>query len=255
VLGATTACGQGGSDTTEDDDGPKDMRFAWWGHEEMNRTTGEAIELYNERHENVTIVGENASWDDFWDRMATQIAGSNGADAFQMSNQMIVDYAERGALLDLEEFIGDIVDMSDWDENMSQYGVIDGVRAGVPISTDSFSVLADRDVLTDLDLELPAGAWTWEDLQDLANGHHEASGGECWGVSDGSGMYEVLEPWVRGRGLRWFTTDDSPVTLGFSKDDLAEFWQWWQDLRDSGGCVPPDITAEHSGHETSPFVT
>src|SRR5699024_1842511 len=95
----------------------------------------------------------------------------------------------------------------------------------------------------------------WEDLQDLANGIHEASGGEFWGVSDGSGMYEVLEPWVRGRGLRWFTTDDSPVTLGFSKDDLAEFWQWWQDLRDSGGCVPPDITAEHSGHETSPFVT
>ncbi|WP_159620378.1 ABC transporter substrate-binding protein [Ruania rhizosphaerae] len=257
TLGTATACGQGGgSNGVEDDDAPKDMRFAWWGHEEMNRTTNEAIELYNSRHENVTITPENASWDDFWDRMATQIAGDNGADAFQMSNQMIVDYAERGALLDLEEFIGDPIEISDWNADLQDYGVIDGIRAGVPMSTDAFTILADREVIQDLGLELPEGdTWTWDDVSELSNNIREASGEELWGIKDGSGMYEVFEPWVRGRGLTFFDTGASPTTLGFSKDDLREFWQWWADMRASGACVPPNVSAEDTGHETSPIIT
>lgn len=254
TVAAATGCGQGESAAPESDDQQKDMRFAWWGHEEMNRTSLEAIELYNSRTDNVTITPENASWDDFWDRLATQIAADNGPDVMQMSNQMIVDYAERGALLDLEEFVGDVVDLNDWDENMREYGLINDIRAGVPISTDAFAVLVNRNVVTDLGFELPEAAWTWDDLGDLARGIRDTSGGDLWGSADGSGMYECLETWVRGRGKRWFNTEESPVTLGFEKDDLAEFWQWWQDMRDSGGCVPVEITAEQSGHESSPLI-
>ncbi|MBZ2195505.1 ABC transporter substrate-binding protein [Occultella gossypii] len=255
AIGATAACGQGGGNTgPEDDDAPKDMRFAWWGHEEMNRTTTEAIELYNSRSENVTITGENASWDDFWDRMATQIAGDNGPDAMQMSNQMIVDYAQRGALLDLEEYIGDVIDTSTWNTDLQSYGVIDGIRAGVPISTDGFTVLADRDQVEELGLSLPEEGWTWDDLAELALTIREGGGGDLYGMSDGSGRYELLEPWVRGRGKRFFNAEDSPVTLGFEKEDLAEFWEWWATMRADGGCVTPDIEAENLSHETSPLV-
>lgn len=256
AVGATTACGQGGGPSgPEDDDGPKDMRYAWWGHEEMNRTTAEAIDLYNTRSENVTITGENASWDDFWDRMATQIAGDNGPDAFQMSNQMIVDYAQRGALLDLEEYVGDVIDISTWNADLQSYGVIDGIRAGVPISTDSFAVLGDVEVLDGLGIALPEAGWTWDEMAAMAVAVREAGGGDLWGMSDGTGRYECLEPWVRGRGKRWFDAEESPVTLGFDKDDLAEYFEWWASLRDNGGIVPPDAAAEQTSHETSGIVT
>ncbi|ACQ79067.1 extracellular solute-binding protein family 1 [Beutenbergia cavernae DSM 12333] len=254
AVGALAACGSD-SGGEEDDGAPKDLRFAWWGHEEMHRTTVEALELYSSRHENVEITGENTSWDDFWDRMATQIAGGNGPDAFQMSNQMIVDYAQRGALLDLEEYVGDVIDLSDWDENLRSYGIIDGVRAGVPISTDAFTILADSDVLAELGLTLPEAAWTWDDLAELSLAVREASGGSLWGMSDGAGRYELVEPWVRGRGKTLFDVEADPVTLGFDKEDYGDFLQWWSDRRDEGACVPADVAAEDTSHETSPLVT
>lgn len=257
ALGAASACsgGTGGGDGSDGGGGGGgELRFAWWGHEEMNRTTNLAIELYNSRQSDVTVLPENASWDDFWDRMATQIAGGNGADVFQMSNQMIVDYTQRGALLDWEPYIGDLIDISGYREEMQSYGVIDGARTGIPISTDGFTVLADLDKLEELGVGHPEKGWTWEELAEAALAVHDASGGDIWGVSDGSGRYEVLEPWVRGRGKTFFNAEATPVTLGFDKDDLAEFFEYWNNLRDNGGCLPADVQAEANTHETSALV-
>lgn len=256
ALGATAACsgGNGGGGGGDAAGGNGELRFAWWGHEEMNRTTNLAIELYNDRQSDVVVVPENASWDDFWDRMATQIAGGNGADAFQMSNQMIVDYSKRGALLDWEPYVGDVIDISGWSEQMQTYGVIDGVRTGIPISTDGFTVLADLDGLESVGVTIAEDGWTWDDLREAAIGIYDASDGAMWGISDGSGRYEVLEPWVRGRGKTFFNAEGDPVTLGFDRDDLAEFFEYWNQLRDAGGCLPAEAQAEASTHETSALV-
>lgn len=255
-LAALAGCsGQDGAGQPENDAEPKQLRFAWWGHEEMNRTTREALELYHQQKDLVTLTPENASWDDFWDRMATQIAGRNGPDCFQMSNQMIVDYAERGALLDLEPYIGEEIDLAGWDENLRGYGIIDDARAGVPISTDAFMIMYDVAVIEKLKITMPEAAWTWDDLAARSAEIREAGGGELWGMSDGSGKYELLEPWVRGRGKSFYAFDADPVTLGFEREDLGDFLQWWADRRAEGACVPPDVAAEDDGHETSALVT
>lgn len=260
ALGAVlAACGQGGNGGSagngEDDGGPKNMRMAWWGHAEMHRTTNEAIDLYEARNDGITIDPESASWDDFQDRLATQIAGNNGPDLIQMSNQFITDYAQRGALLDLEQFIGDPIDISSWDPDLQNYGLIGGIRAGIPISTDAFTALADLEVLNRLGLSVPDREWNWGDLEELGLSVRDASNEEMWGMTDASGAYEVLEAWVRGRGKRWFNAEDDPVTVGFDREDLAEFWEWWTEMRESGACVTPDVQAEISGHETSPIIT
>jgi len=253
---SVAACGANSdAGAAEDDSKRKEMRFAWWGNDTMNRTTREALELYHQKNELVTLTPENAAWDDFWDKMATQIAGRNGPDAFQMSNQMIVDYAKRGALLDLEQYVGDVIDLGDWDENLRNYGVIDGHRVGVPISTDAFMILYDVAFAQKHDIAMPDRDWTWKTLAERALEVRESGQGKVWGMSDGSGRYELLEPWVRGRGKTFFNTTNEPVTLGFAKEDLGEFMQWWDKRREEGACVPPEVAAEDSGHETSPLVT
>lgn len=255
LAGCYTNAGKGGKGAAEDDSKAKQMRFAWWGNETMNTTTLAALELYQEKNELVTFTPENAAWDDFWNRMATQIAGRNGPDVFQMSNQMIVDYAKRGALLDFEKYVGDIIDLSGWDENLREYGIIDGKRVGVPISTDAFMVLYDVPFMQQHGIEMPEKDWTWSTLADRALEIREAGGGTVWGMSDGSGQYELLEPWVRGRGKTFYDTTGDPAVLAFEKEDLGDFLQWWADRRAEGACVPPEVAAEHLGHETSPLVT
>ena len=253
--GALAGCGsRGGSAADEDDSKPKEMRFAWWGHETMNRTTREALELYHRKNPLVTLAPENAAWDDFWDRMATQIAGRNAPDAFQMSNQMITEYAKRGALLDLEPFIGQFIDLNGWNEDLRSYGIFDGRRAGVPISTDAFMVMYDVAFMDAHGIQMPERDWTWDTLAEHGRQVRESGGGQVWGMSDGSGKYELLEPWVRGRGKKLFNATEDPVTLAFDREDLGDFMNWWEQRRTEGACVPPEIAAEDTGHETSPFV-
>lgn len=255
-TGAVAACGSSAeAGAQEDDSKPKKMRFAWWGNDTMNRTTNEALALYQTKNPTVSLAPENAAWDDFWSRMATQIAGRNGPDAFQMSNQMIVDYAKRGALLDFESYVGKEIDISSWDENLKKYGIIDGKRVGIPISTDAFMVMYDTDAIAKYKVTMPTKGWTWDELATISLAIREAAGGKVWGMSDGSGMYELLEPWVRGRGKTFYNTTGTPVTLGFEKEDLGDFLSWWEKRRAEGACVPPEVAAESTGHETSPLVT
>ncbi len=251
-----TGCGSRNSPSAaEDTAASKAMRFAWWGNDTMNKTTRAALELYHEKNPQVTFTPETAPWDDFWNKMATEIAGRKGADAFQMSNQMITDYAKRGALLDFEPHIGDLIKLDSWDENLRKYGVIDGKRVGIPISTDAFTVMYDVDFMTKRGITMPTKTWTWDGLAATAREAAKAGGPGTWGMSDGSSRYEVLEPWVRGRGKTFFNTTGDPVTLGFDKTDIGDFLDWWDKRREEGSAISADMATEESkGVQNSAFV-
>lgn len=255
LVTAAGCSSKGSPSATEDPAAPKTMRFAWWGNDTMNKTTKAALELYHEKNPHVTLTPVNASWDDFWNKMATEIAGRKGADAFQMSNQMITDYARRGALLDFEPYIGDLIKLDTWDENLRNYGIIDGKRVGVPISTDAFTVMCNTELMAKAGVQMPSKGWTWDDLSSMAIEAAKAGGAGTWGMSDGSWRYEVLEPWVRGRGKSFFNTAGDPVTLGFDKTDFGDFLDWWEKRRAEGSAVSPDIsTEEMKGAQNSAFV-
>lgn len=260
TAGATiftaTGCGaRTAPSAAEDTAASKAMRFGWWGNDTMNKTTRAALELYHEKNPQVTFTPETAAWDDFWNKMATEIAGRKAVDAFQMSNQMITDYAKRGALLDFEPYVGDLIKLDTWDENLRKYGVIDGKRVGIPISTDAFTVMYNVDFMTKAGITMPAKAWTWDDLAAAAKEAAKAGGSGMWGMSDGSWRYEVLEPWVRGRGRSFFDTTGNRVTLGFDKTDFGDFLDWWDKRREEGSAISPDVaTEEMKGAQTSAFV-
>ena len=83
----------------------------------------------------VKIDGETLAWGDYWPRLATQAAGRNAPDLIQMDYRYVAEYARRGALLPLDEFIGKSLDISDFDKASLDSCKVDGKLYGINSAT------------------------------------------------------------------------------------------------------------------------
>ena len=233
-------------------DQPIFLRLAWWGSAERHERTYEALALFEERNPNIKVTSEVASFDGHFDKLAVQIAGGEAPDVFQMSGQYILDYAGRGALLDLNPFVPDVIDLSDWDEGTRDLGMIDGVMAGIVIGIDTYAIIFDEEVFAEAGIEMPE-TLTWEEFSTLAKDLTAALGDGRYGTEDAGGSYEALEAFVRQRGKRLFSEDG--LSLGFEQQDLIDWFTYWEDLRQAGAAPPADVTAAtETLPENSPLV-
>ena len=78
--GSSDANAASGAITTTDPNEKVTLRFSWWGSTTRHQATLEAIELYESRHPNVTIEGEYGAFDDFYQKLLTQLAGGTAPD-------------------------------------------------------------------------------------------------------------------------------------------------------------------------------
>lgn len=229
------------------------LRMAWWGSEERHQRTIEALELFAEVHPDVAAVTpEVGTFDSHFDKLAVQTAGGNAPDVFQMSGQFINEYAARGALLDLNQFIPDVIDVSGWDESVVQQGLINGVMAGLPIGLDAYTLVYDATLLQDNGIEVPPVDWTWDDFAAWATEISETMGEGFYGAGDAGGRYEPLETFVRQRDKTLF--NEEGTALGFEKDDLTEWFTFWDNLRKAGVVPPAEVEAAAQEQEQSPLV-
>jgi len=187
LLGASPVAAQ---------DTPILLRLAWWGSAERHERTYEAMALFEETHPGITVTSEVATFDGHFDKLAVQTASGEAPDVFQMSGQYILDYAGRGALLDLNQFIPDIIDVSAWDEGTKNLGLIDGVMAGLTIGVDSYAIIFDEEVMAEIGIEMPE-TMTWDEFATLANEVSAALGEGKYGTEDAGGGYEAFETFVR----------------------------------------------------------
>jgi len=228
------------------------LRMAWWGSETRHERTIAAFELFSQKYPDLRVTPEIATFDAQFDKLAVQTAGGNAPDVFQMSGQFILEYAARGALLDLNQFVPDVIDISSWDENAKNYGVIEGKMAGLPIGVDAYALVYDETVLGEAGLEIPSEDWTWEEFADFVTEVSEAKGEGFYGTGDAGGRYEPLETFVRQRGKTLF--NDEGTGLGFEEEDLLDWFTYWDELRKSGAAAPAEVEAVGQDQEESPMI-
>ena len=232
----------------------KTLRYTFWGSDLVGKNVTKDLTMYHEKNPSVNITGENIPWANYWTKLDTQIAGKSAPDLFQMSNQVVMDYAKRGVLTDYNQYLGHTLNMNGWDESMSQYGVGDGKRVSIPVSTDGFTVICNVDMQSKTGVSLPDKGWTWNELAAAARAAVKA-GASQYGMADGSYNYPVLEDWMRGLGKSIFDVNGSPAKLGFTKDDFSNYLSWWDKLRQEGTVVPGGLTTDEiKGFTTSPIV-
>ncbi|MFC7616461.1 ABC transporter substrate-binding protein [Actinokineospora soli] len=91
------------------DGGPVTLRFTWWGSDARHTMTQRLIEAFEAEHPGIRVEGEFTGWGDYWDKLATTVAGGDAPDIIQQESRYVREYADRGALLDLTEHVPSVI--------------------------------------------------------------------------------------------------------------------------------------------------
>jgi multiple sugar transport system substrate-binding protein len=231
----------------------KRLRMFWWGAKERADRTEKANQLFQKKYPGIAITGETLGWGDYWPRVATQVAGRNAADVLQMDYRYIFEYARRGALLPLDEFVPATLNLGDFSKFSIDSGKVDGKLYGVAFGLNSVAMIYDKEFIQSLGLKEPRWDMTWAELGDLAVEITKAAKRPGYFGMPDVGRYEpALDVWVRQRGKVLYTEDGK---LGFDEADMTEWFAFWNELRKRGGAAAPDVQALDMGEIDTALLT
>jgi multiple sugar transport system substrate-binding protein len=229
------------------------LRMFWWGSRERAERTDKVNKLYQQNNAGLTISGESLGWNDYWPRLATQTAGRNAADVLQMDYRYIFEYARRGALLPLDDYLSKALNLTDFNKATIDSGKVDGKIYGVSLGLNSTSLIYDKDIIQSLGLQAPNWRMTWKEIGDLAAEITKAAKRDRYtGIQDGGREEPALEVWLGQRGKSLYNADGK---LGFDDKDLGEWFAFWDDLRKRGGCAAADTQALDRGEIDANLLT
>jgi multiple sugar transport system substrate-binding protein len=250
TAGTLSACGIGSAGSS---DAPAagtgkvggDIRLAWWGSDTRHQRTNKVLEMFKAKYPDAVPKGEFGGFQGYFDKLATQTAGGNAPDAFQILNEYLPEYAGRGALTDLTPYVGKSLNLGDFAKPTIDGGRVKGKLVGISFGDNIPAIYYDKTKVEALGLKTPQPGYTWDDLVSLGGEISKKSGGAYYGTYDFSGTSYALETWLRQRGKELYTEDGK---LAFAKSDLAEWFTFWDDLRKQKICVPADVTALFKGN-------
>ena len=229
------------------------LRMTWWGGTDRAKRTQAALEAYQKQNAGTQIDTETIGWGDYWTRLATQVAGGNAPDIIQMDYRYIYEYARRKALRPLDEFMPNPLDISDFGTANIDTGKVDGQIFGVSMGVNSNALFYDTAVFDRLKIAPPNATTTWAQYAELATQITKAEKRRGFFGSSDMGYFEpALEVWVRQRGKQLYTADGK---MGFERDDIAAWFDYWDKLRKAGGAVTGDLQAMHRNTPETDMLT
>jgi multiple sugar transport system substrate-binding protein len=258
LLLVAPACGSGGGSGGGGGGaaaGPITLRFSWWGSDSRQQYTQKLIDQYEAAHPGITIEPDFTSFTDYWDRLATATAGGDAPDVMQQDTRYVSEYAERGALAELDQFIPAVIDTKQLDQEVLTTGKVEDKSYAIPTGVNAFSIVADPEVFAAAGVPLPDDkTWTWDQMVQIAGQVSAKTDGDVWGMQDPGFNETGLEIMARQRGESLFNADGD---VGLSRRTVVDWWNHILAARDSGAEPPASITveAENAGIDQSLTAT
>jgi multiple sugar transport system substrate-binding protein len=215
------------------------LDLAFWGNDVRADLYNQAIAAFNEEYPNITVNSTFLTFPEFWEKRQTEAAGGNLPDVMQFDYSYLRQYSENGLLLDLDPYLGGIIETDPLPENILDIGVVNDTTYGITTSTNAWGLFTNPVLLEKAGVEEFEGG-TWEDYAEWMGEVTDGSGGAFWGGGDFTGRIQNFELQLRSEGENLFNEDG---TAGFDEERLTEFWESGQDVRDGIG-VPQQRVAE-----------
>ena len=221
------------------------LRLIWWGGQARADRTLAVADAYAAATGTTPAEGEFLSWNDYWPKLATQVAGGTAPDILQMDYRFIVEYATRNAIAPMDEFLGGALKLDDFDTDQIEGGKVDGKLYGISLGANSVAMLVNATAFEEAGVEVPGMDWTYDTLREIGEAFKSANiRGGLKGMSDGSGSEPMLDNWSRQRGKTLYTADGK---LGPNVDDMVEWFTMWNEFRDAGYITSAEDTALDTG--------
>lgn len=211
----------------------------WGGQARADRTTG-VNTLYTAATGN-EVDSSFQGWGDYWPKLATETAGGNAPDIVQMDYRFIVEYANRGAIAPLDDYVGSALKLDDFDQDQLEGGRVDGKLYGISLGANSVAQLVNLAAFEEAGVEPPNRDTTYDDIRAMGEAFKSANiRGGMKVIADGSGSEPMLDNWLRQKGLALYTADGK---LGFTEAEAIEWFTMWNQMRADGICVDAETQA------------
>lgn len=242
------ACGGGSSGTASATPAPKStgaatMSAFWWGNADRAKRTEKVIALLEQKFPQYKVSdtwGPNSS---YFDKLNTQIASGSPPDIFQMDMKYLSTYTQKGVLLDLGKYGSDTLNLGDFDPNLLKEVRTSGGTFGLPSALNMFAMLYNTTLIGKAGATPPSPDATWQQFADWCVTLSKSLPKGTWAVDDFSGAINAFEGWVHSLGMELYTADGK---LGYPKQTVLDWFNYWNDLRKAGGVVPADVSAAAS---------
>ncbi len=198
------------------------LRLEFWGTTERDQRTRKVMTLYEQRYPSIKMTSQFLEYRAYWTKLATYLPL----------------FVQKGILLDLTASVNHSLDLRDFDQELLTGSLVNRRLYGLPLGGNYQASFYRKDLLAQAGVAAPDGSMTWEEFAHYCVRIANALGKETWGTEDGSNNAILFEVFIRQRNKEMYTTGGH---LGCSAQDLIDWWTYWQELRQAGGCVPPDL--------------
>lgn len=220
------------------------LRHFWWGNPERDKRTFGVIDVFNEKHPDIEMVGETVGFSDYFPKLTTQMAGGNMPDVIQHGYGAIFEYIERGALLPLDDYVGKTLDISKMDESAIKAGTFNDQLYAISIGANSHMAMYNTAMFEAAGIAPGAGfdpyAWTYDDVKRIAAEISKATPDGVFGTDDNTADWQNFSDFVVQNGGELYTADDK---IGATVEMIVEYWNIWKGVREAGGAPPAKASA------------
>jgi multiple sugar transport system substrate-binding protein len=197
------------------------------------------------------VVFEGVPSDAWPDKIAAMVAGGTAPDVITLSSGDMEQFATRGALAALDDYAPSPFRTGLFSDAVLDLGRIDGKIYGVPIAVSIQGLGYNQSALERLGMDAPPPTWGYDEYAEYCTAIHKADA-KLYGSHDFAARLDAFQMYLLASGRKLY---DGPE-LAASVEDVAEWLNYWNEMRTSGGAVPADLQAQFTGTEwpNSPLV-
>lgn len=123
------------------------------------------VAVFEKKNPTIHINIQSASYNDYWTKLKTRVAGNQTPDTFELNYENFVTYAAAGTLLDLNKTSAKDKTFKKSVYYGKAYDVFNlkGKQYGVPVSFSTVVLFYNKDLFKAAGVDLPDSTWDWSD--------------------------------------------------------------------------------------------
>lgn len=237
------ACGRGFGGGGSDAGGALQLNMVWWGDADRAKKTQAALDLFMKANPTITVKTEYQDSGPYKDKLATRFAAGNPPDLMMMRMDSLREYADRKALLNLNDHPG-VVDTASLSKAALDLTKVTDAVYGIPSGLNTIGFIVNKTITEQYGVQIPDGdTWTWEDMAAFAKEITDKSGKKVYGALVDPATLANVIVYVAQQGEDFFTADGK---FGASEASLTKWFAMFQGMRKEGG-LPPAGFVETTG--------
>ncbi len=228
------------SETVDSDNDEITIRyFAFSPGEAHEKDLQAMIRAFEQKNPGIKVKYELASFNDYFTKLQSQIAGGNPPDTFELNYENFVSYAAKGALLKLDEMIQTDQNFDPSSLNQQAYEAFryDDKQYGMVESFSNVVLFYNKDLFDAAGVSYPEPSWTWKDELQAAQRLTDREK-RIWGTFSPIQFWEFYKT-IAQNGGAVFNQDQTKVTLN-SRENI-EALQWMVDKVNRYQVTPSDL--------------